>query len=177
MPILTDRLELVPASRQLLHTAQEGDDALARALDAALPATWPPEFYGSQSLTYTLDRLAQDPRAEGWLLHWFLIREPRTLIGYGGYKGAPGEDGTIEVGYAIVDEHQRKGYATEITAGLIEHARRQPGVRRVVAETMPDRTASIRVLEKLGFRLLGPAAEEGVVVYELRLDARQVRSA
>ena len=32
-----------------------------------------------------------------------------TLIGYGGYKGTPSADGTIEVVYAILDEHQRKG--------------------------------------------------------------------
>lgn len=171
MPILTARLELVPATRQLLETAQAGDGPLARALNAALPATWPPEFYGSQSLEFTLDRLSQGPDQEGWWLHWFVLREPRTVIGYGGYKGPPAEHGTIEVGYAIVDDHQRMGYATEVTAALIDHARTRASVRRVVAETMPERTASIRVLEKLGFRMLGPAAEEGVVIYELVLDS------
>ena len=171
MSILTDRLELVPASRELLVIAQGSDAALARAIGARLPASWPPEFYGPQSLQFTLDRLSEHRDKDGWWLHWFLLREPRTLIGYGGYKGPPGEDGTIEVGYAIVDDHQGKGYATELTAGLIDHAREQGAVRRVVAETMPDRIPSIRVLEKLGFRLLGPAAEEGVFVYELMLDA------
>ncbi len=167
MPILTDRLELVPATLPLLETAQAGDAAIARALQAAIPASWPPEFYGPQSLEFTRERLAQGPEQAGWWLHWFVLREPRTLIGYGGFKGPPTEDGTIEIGYAIVDDHQRKGYATEVTAAMIADARTRATVRRVLAETMPDRTASIRVLEKLGFTLLGPAAEEGVVAYEL----------
>ena len=36
-----------------------------------------------------------------------------------------------------------------------------------MAETLPELTASIRVLEKNGFRFAGPGSEDGVIRYEL----------
>ncbi len=59
--IQTDRLVLIPSSPDLIREALVSDGFLARALDAALPADWPPEFYDADSLTYALDRLASAP--------------------------------------------------------------------------------------------------------------------
>jgi RimJ/RimL family protein N-acetyltransferase len=169
MSIVTDRLELVSATAALLRMALEGDASLALALDARLPSSWPPEFYGTNSVQSTLDRLVQEPEHLGWSMHYFILRDGRVLIGYGGYKGPPGETGTVEVGYSIVDEYQRKGYATEATRGFIARAFAEAATTRVIAETMPDRTASIRVLEKIGFRFIGKGSDEdeGSIRYEL----------
>jgi RimJ/RimL family protein N-acetyltransferase len=169
MAIVTDRLDLVSATPALLRVALQGDASLALALDASLPSSWPPEFYGTKSVQFTLDQLAQQPAHPGWWLHYFILRDGRVLIGYGGYKGPPSESGTVEVGYSIVDEYQRKGYATEATRGFIDRAFAEAATMRVIAETMPDRTASIRVLEKLGFRFIGKGSDEdeGSVRYEL----------
>ena len=167
MSIFTPRLELVAASEDVLRAAQEGDSALAGALNARLPASWPPEFYGPQSLEFTLARLAAGPEQAGWWLHYFVVQHGRAVIGYGGYKGPPTDDGTVEVGYAIVGDYQRQGYATEATGGFVARAFSLPRVTRVVAETVPERAPSIRVLEKLGFRLVGEGSEEGVIRYEV----------
>ena len=99
-----------------------------------------------------------------------VLRRPRTLVGVVGYKGMP-KDGTVEVGYGIVAEHQRRGYATEATRALVDQAFATPGVTRVIAETLPGLAPSIGVLEKLKFTLIGEGSEPGVIRYERRLTA------
>lgn len=89
------------------------------------------------------------------------------MIGCGGYKGPPSADGTVEIGYSIVPQHRREGYATEAAEGLIRHAFRNPSVRRVIGETLPGLVASIGVLVKCGFRYAGNGSEPGVIRYEL----------
>jgi ribosomal-protein-alanine N-acetyltransferase len=91
----------------------------------------------------------------------------RVLIGSTGYKGPPSAEGTVEVGYSIVSDHRRRGYASEAVRGLVRHAFGVPEVRRVIAETLPELTPSIGVLRKCGFELVGEGSEPGVIRYEL----------
>ena len=168
--IVTERLELVPATMQRTRAALEGEPALAASLGASVPATWPPEFLDPPSLEFTLDRLAVGPEQAGWWLHFVVLAHGasgRTLIGSAGYKGPPSPDGTVEVGYGIVREHQRNGYASEAVRGLLAHAFADPAVQRVIAETLPELAPSIGVLRKCGFRLIGDGSELGVIRFEL----------
>lgn len=169
MSISTPRLTLVPATPELVRAAIAGRAALADALGAQVPEGWPPEFLDEPALKFTLDRLVQHPAEAGWWM-WFVLRTEagaaRTLIGSGGYKGPP-VDGTVEVGYGIVSEQRRRGYATEVTRGLLSRAFERPDVRRAIAETLPELVGSIGVLEKCGFRLIGEGSEPGVIRFEL----------
>lgn len=168
--IVTERLELVPATPGLTRAALDGPSALAASLGATVPSTWPPEYLDPPSLEYTLDRLAEGPGNEGWWLHFIVLKgadDDRTLIGSGGYKGPPSHDGTVEVGYGIVSDHRRRGYASEAARGLIARAFSLPAVQRVIAETLPELTASIGVLGKCGFRVIGEGSEPGVIRFEL----------
>jgi len=178
----TDRLELIGTTPEMLRA--EGDDRarFGELLDARIPPEWPPELYDDGARLWTLDRLERAPEDDGWL-SYYVVRggdgpDGRELIGIVGYKGAP-TDGTVEVGYGILDAHQRRGYASEATAALVERAFALPGVRRVIAETLPELTPSIGVLEKLGFALADEGgSEEGVIRFELpreRWEARRTR--
>jgi RimJ/RimL family protein N-acetyltransferase len=168
--LLTKRLELVPATPALTRAALEGAPALAASLGVVVPLTWPPEFLDSRSLEFILARLAEGPEQVAWWLHFVVLSRAeagRTLIGSAGYKGPPSPDGTVEVGYGIVREHQRRGYASEAVRGLLAHAFAIPAVRRVIAETLPELVPSIGVLHKCGFRLIGDGSEPGVIRFEL----------
>jgi RimJ/RimL family protein N-acetyltransferase len=168
--IVTERLELVPATPESTRAALAGTSELASSLGVSVPATWPPMFLDAPSLTYTLERLAEGPDQAGWWLYFVVLKDAaggRTLIGSGGYKGPPSADGTVEVGYGIVSDHQRRGYASEATRALVARAFAVPRVRRVIAETLPELTPSIGVLEKCGFRLTGEGSEPGVIRFEL----------
>jgi [ribosomal protein S5]-alanine N-acetyltransferase len=168
--IRTERLELLPATEDLLSAALESPTALSAGLSARVPPTWPPEFLDAPALQFTRDRLARAPDEHGWWMHFILLPRDtggRTLIGSAGYKGPPAEDGTVEVGYGIVSEHQRRGYASETVRGLVKRAFDLPQIRRVIAETLPELTPSIGVLRKCGFSLVGEGSEPGVIRFEL----------
>ena len=171
--IRTPRLDLVRANAGHLRAEMEGAAALAAALGAVVPAGWPPELYGENLgavVAWLGERLASGPEAAGWLQYYFVARTPEpTLIGVGGFKGAPA-GGAVELGYEILAPYRRAGYATEATAGMLAYAFGHPEVDVVVAQTLPHLTPSIRVLEKNGFRLAGPGEEagaEGVIRFEI----------
>jgi len=66
----------------------------------------------------------------------------------------PDEPG-LELSWFVLPEHQRQGFASEITQSLLGFAFSHLKAARLVAETHPQNPASNRVLEKLGFVCLG----------------------
>jgi RimJ/RimL family protein N-acetyltransferase len=178
--IATPRLELIAATPTLLKAELDGRRVLETALGASVPAEWPPELFDRDAMEFMLRRLEAPEGEPGWWL-WYVVRHSadgtaRTAVGVCGYKGAPDAEGTVEIGYSILREYQRQGYATEAVAGLLARAFADARVRRVTAETLPDLTASIGVLEKQGFGEAGPGSEHGVVRYELPRERYEARS-
>ena len=57
----------------------------------------------------------------------------------------------IDIGFALLPEFWRCGYAFEAAAATLRHARKALGLARVVAITSQDNDASGSLLEKLGF--------------------------
>jgi len=167
--IATRRLRLVPVSTPTIEAALAGNEALAAALAATVPDTWPPELLDQPALEFTRDLLTRRPEADGWLFYFVLLPEATAarLIGVVGYKGPPDAEGTVEVGYGIVADQQRRGFATEATGALVERAFGLETVRAVIAETLPGLIPSIGVLKKLGFRFVGEGSEPGVIRYRL----------
>ena len=78
-----------------------------------------------------------------------------------GISGAPFAN--AHLGYFVSEAHNGRGYATEAVRQAVEHAFAELGLHRVQAAVMPRNTASIRVLEKAGFR------EEGLAVRYLKI--------
>jgi ribosomal-protein-alanine N-acetyltransferase len=60
----------------------------------------------------------------------------------------------IEVSYLFLPEHWGHGYATDGVRQALAYAFGTMGLHRVVAETQAANAASIRLLGRLGFRLL-----------------------
>lgn len=105
--------------------------------------------------------------ATGEFVGWFALRPP---------EGGKGDE--VELGYRLRRSVWGRGYATEGSRALVDKAFADLGVERVYAETMAVNTASRRVLEKTGLRLLRTfhltwdepidGTEHGEVEYELR---------
>jgi len=57
------------------------------------------------------------------------------------------------IGYVVVSEFRRRGYATEILRQALEIAREDLGIRRVLVTCDDDNVGSIRTIEKNGGRL------------------------
>jgi RimJ/RimL family protein N-acetyltransferase len=82
-------------------------------------------------------------KATGEFLGWFHFRP--------GAEAGPGE---VELGYRLRRAAWGKGYATEGSRALIAKGFTELGVQRVAAEAMAVNTASRRVMEKAGLRLV-----------------------
>ena len=160
----------------------DSPSALARALGIDVPLGWPPapDLYDEQAIRYTLRWLHDHPADGDWGFYYLARRmapgAPRLLIGVGGFKGGPDEDGTVEVGYAVLEAQRRQGYATEAVLGWTRFAFESPRVTRVIGQTLPSLAPSIRVLEKAGFRAAGIGHDPGAPAGEQVLRYEIVRS-
>jgi ribosomal-protein-alanine N-acetyltransferase len=137
-----------------------------------VPAGWPPALMAGHLEDFAR-RLEAEPALAGWLPWYWVTREDRTLIGNGGFGRFPAEDGSNKIGYALVEDHQGRGYASEGLAALLDWAFSRPGLTRVVAETYPELTRSVRVLQKNGFRYGGAGDDGRTIRYELTRGAWQ----
>jgi len=164
----TARLNLVPLTPALGAADLAGRESLGCMLRASVPASWPPQFFESDKLEWTIDHLEQRPDEIGWWMYYLVLRARcATLVGVAGYKGPPDDNGHIEIGYSILGDYRRRGIATEVAHALSDHAFAHAGVDRVIAQTFAAFKASRNVLEKSGFRCAGPGSEPDVICYEL----------
>ena len=100
------------------------------------------------------------PEQRQWYAVWFLRLKSGETIGDYCFKGLFA-DGSVEIGYGLEPEYWGKGYGTEAVIAAVDWALKQPGVKRIEAETEPGNIASQRVLEKAGFVPAGTNGEEG----------------
>ncbi|MFC3493134.1 GNAT family N-acetyltransferase [Glycomyces rhizosphaerae] len=92
-------------------------------------------------------------------------RESGLVVGSIGLFWPP-TDGAVELGYGVVPSRRGRGYASEATLAMVEHAYTATEVEAVFAHVEPSNPASVRVLEKSGFAPYGPGEEEGTVRYD-----------
>jgi ribosomal-protein-alanine N-acetyltransferase len=151
-------IHLVTPDLQLLDAALAGPDELGRALGCEVADGW--DVFGG-ALRRTRDALAEDPGSARWGMRFFVLAEPPTLVGFGGFKGPP-QDGVVELGYAIAPSWEGRGLATEAARAMLREAFAEPGVRAVLAHTRPEPGASARVLEKVGFVTEGEVPDEQI---------------
>jgi ribosomal-protein-alanine N-acetyltransferase len=161
---------IVAANSSLLDAAEAGGTALADALGAAPPASWPPLYNGPEVFAWVRDMMGRHPEAPGWFT-WFIIGDGQ-LCGTGGYKGPPAIDGSVEIGYSVIPECQRRGFASSTVNLLVARAFRDERVRTVRAETLTDGIATQGVLRRCGFSAAGSYIdpEEGEI---LRFERRR----
>lgn len=158
-------MELIASSVMLLKAELESSEYLAAFLDADVVGGWPPEIW-KFAVEEFLSRLEKHPGLAGWLnWYWVLIEgDKRTLIGSGGFTGAP-FNGEAMIGYSILKPYQCRGYGSEAVSALVNWAFARPGIQRIVAETDHTNKASIRLLEKCGFEYAGKGFERGTIRY------------
>ena len=83
---------------------------------------------------------------------WTVTRDGEPI---GTLSAGPRQAGVFEVGYLLVRRHWGGGYGREMVAGLVAMLFEEPATRRIYADVDPDNTASIALLEGLGFQLEG----------------------
>jgi [ribosomal protein S5]-alanine N-acetyltransferase len=167
----TPRLTLIAATLEHVRTELEAPEQLSRLLDAEVSSEWPTGEYDRDAMEFFRGRLEEGGAAvEGWY-GWYAVRNAdaergRALVGAGGYFGPPDSEGVVEIGYSILPEWQRQGYASEIARALVRHAFTFAAVKRVIAHTAEANAASIAVLVRCGFENKGAGQEAGTLRFE-----------
>lgn len=169
MLIETPRLLLVPTPLAVIKTRLAlGDRAQAFCADVdisgnALTVTFPPAWPGG-ALGF-FPKVAAQLEADPYLGRWegtLIERATNTAVGQMGCKGVPDARGEVEIGYGLTPEARGRGYASEMLRALCDWLLERVTVSRVTALTLPDNWASMRVLEKSGFRRIGEdVSDEG----------------
>ena len=144
--IETKRLKIYAASEKQMETfiAAQSVDVLKAAY------------------TEMLDGCLAHPDRWEWYAIWMIELKDGTHIGELCFKGID-ESGSAEIGYGISDDYQGRGYASEAVTAAVAWALKQEKINCVTAEVDKDNVASIRVLEKLGFKPTGRIGEEGPI--------------
>jgi ribosomal-protein-alanine N-acetyltransferase len=163
--IFTKRLELRPASVEELDALIVGDpSAFESVLGATVPEPLeaPPET--ADVIEWFRDAIADDPGIRPWFFRWVIDRQEGKLVGSIGFAGRPDPVGTVLLGYSVYPDDQRKGYASEAAAGIVQWALAQPEAHRVQATIRPGHKASRRVAAKAGLQHVGEleTEEEGI---------------
>lgn len=159
-------LTLIPIDDAVIGAARTSAAALERAVERSLGDSG--QLYCA-IVDQTGRLLASKPRDPEW--GCFLVADDSvaTIIGSCGYKYAPAADGSVEIAYGIFPPHEGQGHATAVARELVARA----GRRKVIAHTLPERNASCRILEKLGFACVGEVEDpEDGPVWRWELDAR-----
>jgi len=113
----------------------------------------------------TLDLHERRPRTRLWGGFLAVDPERRAVIGTCGFADGPAASGAPEIAYFTFPVYEGRGYGKAMAAVLLERARASGEARSVIAHTLPQRSASTRILESVGFTLDGEIvhAEDGVV--------------
>ena len=168
MPTLeTKRLQLIPFTLDLKKAAMNDRARLVEMLGVYVPEHWPgPDL--AEALPFFVENMEKAPSEPAW--DWITIhRSDQAVIGGIGFMGGPDKDGVVEVGYDIVPEYRKQGYATEMTRSLVTWALQETDIKVVTASCFDNNIGSIKVLENVGMRRLEP--DRNMLKWEIRKDS------
>ena len=130
--------------REVTREAAETILAGERPANVRVADDYPTEFSAG---------MAQAVGTEGQF-HYFVHRlEDDVVVGEIGAAFVD-EEGTFEIGCAVVESQQNRGYATTAVEALVAKLRDVSEVRRFVAHAPLERPESGRVVEKAGFAMV-----------------------
>jgi [ribosomal protein S5]-alanine N-acetyltransferase len=145
--IETERLKIIPCSREDLEIVANSEEKLGARLAVDIENGW---LIMPESIPYSLKMIDEDARAVVWGMHFIVYKPDNKLIGCGGYKGAPDAEGMVEFGYSVAPSYENRGLATEAAKGLIGKAFANADVKMVDALTLAEWNASTSILKKCG---------------------------
>ena len=158
MKIVTERLTLVPCSLEILRLIDSNLLELENLLNVKIPEGWPAKDL-IDIISVFIEDIADDSTFLGWYVWMIINNQMNRVVGDIGFLGKSDDKGSVEIGYAIVPEFRQQGYATEAVKGLLGWVFGHPEVKRVLAHCSEDNEASIRVVEKAGFRRVAKNGE------------------
>jgi RimJ/RimL family protein N-acetyltransferase len=161
LPVLTtERLTLRPIGEE------DADALFAVFSDPEAMRYWSNPPHPSVGETRAMIGRIHEGFGDRTNLQWAIVRDEDELL-LGTVTLMPDLDQPrVEIGFILGPPHWGHGYAGEAQRAAIDFAFSELGMHRVEAEADPRNTASIRSLERLGFRREGLMRERWLVAGE-----------
>lgn len=104
---------------------------------------------------------------------WAIVHKAdRMVVGFNGLKYLD-ELGETDLGYRLAHRYWGRGLATESSLGVLRYGFDNLGLQRIVALVLPEHTASIRVLQKVGMHRVDTIAYLGAHAERWALTAEE----
>ena len=163
--IATERLDLILMSKAFLKACLAGDKREAEELSGFhIPDAW---LQKSWLMELRIKQIERDESVQPWLLRAIVLRSESKMIGHIGFHAAPGEDCLkeftpcgVELGYAVIEESRRKGFATEAITAMMRWATESEPASEFIVSISPDNIPSLNLASRLGFQKVGSHMDE-----------------
>lgn len=155
----------MPMTYDFVIKVMASDSSAYGLLGAVKTKTWPEDMDIKDILHLIRDNLKNIDVPTGFDSWLFINNQDNTVVGDGGFRGAPDENGVIELGYAIIAAQRKKGFGFEAASALLEWGLVQDGVNTVTADCLDNNVPSIKILSKLGMK--ETERKDGMIFYHI----------
>ena len=153
--IETERLKLIPFTREHYDTILKNDNVtLGKLLDVETPESWMVHKDDGKAIPALISFFESLGDDLSWGSYFIILQKEHKLIGSCGFKGNPGFDNYVEIGYEVHPQFQSRGIGTEAAKALIDFAFTK-NIDGIKAHTLREENNSVRILQKLGFTFQG----------------------
>jgi ribosomal-protein-alanine N-acetyltransferase len=149
--LITERLILIPYTIDLCRNILNSDYKDLEVLNLKKGKSWP-----DADVLDTLPRIINNLNKvefptgyESWMI---IKKDTMEIIGDLGFKGFNNEEENIDLGYGIIKEERRKGYAVEAVSKIIEWAFTNKIIKEITANCLTENLSSLNLLNKINFK-------------------------
>lgn len=159
-----ERLKIIPLTYPQLITYLKAKNKFEIEFGLAITGRLISEDVKDMVESFTLPKMKKvDEDNYLYFTFWIVIdKSTNTIVAELGFKGPPDRNGDIEIGYGTMPDHRKKGYMTDAVSAMIEWASSREGVRCIIAEVEETNLASLRIVEKNGFKQFD---KKGVMIW------------
>ena len=153
LKIQTSRLTILPFTIDICEESLLNSFGTIASMGICPGNGWPDQetLETLPRIIKNLSKVNQPSGFESWMI---VDRSTNLLIGDIGFKGIPNEDGKIDLGYGIIENERRKGFAYEAATGILQWAFNQKNVRVITASCLISNIASQKILSLLNFSIV-----------------------
>jgi len=163
--IETPRLILRTLPPEALAALVAGDRAEASRLAGCDLSNFPDEELSIAGVR--LKDVTADPAYLPWSLRAMALKPTLTFVGHVNFHTKPDAEylkdlapGAVELGYFVMPDRRRRGFAEEAALGAMDWATSVHGIRRFVVSISPENAPSVAMARKLGFVRIGSHIDE-----------------
>ncbi|POR24155.1 GNAT family N-acetyltransferase [Flavobacterium columnare] len=149
--LITERLILIPFTIEICRNILNKDYKDLEVLNLKRGKSWPDTdvLDTLPRIINNLNKVEYPTGYESWMI---IKKDTLEIIGDLGFKGFNNEEGNVDLGYGIIKEERRKGYAAEAVSEIIKWAFSNKIVKEITANCLTENISSINLLNKFKFR-------------------------